>query len=43
MGIKEGDILGHEFMGIVDTVGPKVTKVKPGDRVVAAFNITCGQ
>jgi threonine dehydrogenase-like Zn-dependent dehydrogenase len=43
MQLKEGEILGHECMGIVQSVGPKVTKVKPGDRVVAAFNIACGK
>ncbi|KAI8393872.1 chaperonin 10-like protein [Radiomyces spectabilis] len=40
--LKDGDILGHELMGIVDQVGEDVTAVKPGDRVVAAFNIACG-
>ena len=30
-------------MGIVDKVGPEVTKVKPGDRVVASFQIACGK
>ncbi|KAJ2955333.1 hypothetical protein NQZ79_g8654 [Umbelopsis isabellina] len=43
MQLKEGEILGHECMGIVQAVGPKVTKVKVGDRVVAAFNIACGK
>ncbi|KAI8984352.1 chaperonin 10-like protein [Mycotypha africana] len=43
MQLKEGEILGHECIGIVEKVGSKVTKVKPGDRVVAAFNIACGQ
>lgn len=28
-------------MGIIDQVGPAVTKYKPGDRVVASFNIAC--
>ncbi|KAH8547475.1 chaperonin 10-like protein [Umbelopsis sp. PMI_123] len=42
MQMKEGEILGHECMGIVEMVGPKVTKVKAGDRVVASFNIACG-
>ncbi len=37
-----GDILGHEPMGIVEEVGPEVTSVKPGDRVVVPFNISCG-
>ncbi|KAF9992457.1 hypothetical protein BGZ79_003058, partial [Entomortierella chlamydospora] len=41
--LKSDDILGHECMGVVEQVGPSVTKVKPGDRVVAAFNVACGQ
>ncbi|CAO3667689.1 unnamed protein product [Rhizopus stolonifer] len=43
MQLKEGEILGHECMGIVEKVGSKVSKVKPGDRVVAAFNVACGK
>jgi S-(hydroxymethyl)glutathione dehydrogenase / alcohol dehydrogenase len=35
-------IIGHEPMGIVEEVGPEVTKVKKGDRVVLPFNISCG-
>jgi threonine dehydrogenase-like Zn-dependent dehydrogenase len=42
MFIEEGDILGHEPMGIVEEVGSEVTHVKPGDRVVVPFNISCG-
>jgi threonine dehydrogenase-like Zn-dependent dehydrogenase len=38
----EGDILGHEPMGIVEDVGADVTKLKTGDRVVVPFNISCG-
>jgi threonine dehydrogenase-like Zn-dependent dehydrogenase len=38
----EGDILGHEPMGIVEEVGSEVTSVKPGDRVVMPFQISCG-
>jgi threonine dehydrogenase-like Zn-dependent dehydrogenase len=38
----EGDILGHEPMGIVEEVGAQVTHIKPGDRVVIPFNISCG-
>lgn len=30
-------------MGIVDRVGPNVKNVKPGDRVVASFQIACGE
>ena len=40
--IDAGDILGHEPMGIVEEVGTEVTHVKPGDRVVIPFNISCG-
>src|SRR4051812_26294954 len=40
--IDEGDILGHEPMGIVEAVGPEVTDIAPGDRVVIPFNISCG-
>jgi threonine dehydrogenase-like Zn-dependent dehydrogenase len=40
--LKQGDILGHEPMGIVEEVGPEVTHIKPGDRVVIPFNISCG-
>src|SRR4051795_3160888 len=37
-----GDILGHEFMGEVVEVGPQVTKLQVGDRVVVPFPIACG-
>jgi threonine dehydrogenase-like Zn-dependent dehydrogenase len=37
-----GDVMGHEPMGIVREVGADVTAVKPGDRVVVPFNISCG-
>ena len=33
---------GHEFCGVVESVGSKVTDVKVGDRVVASFQIACG-
>jgi threonine dehydrogenase-like Zn-dependent dehydrogenase len=42
-GMKSGQVLGHEPMGIVESVGPKVTKVKPGDRVVIPFCLACGE
>src|SRR3954449_3790182 len=38
----EGDILGHEPMGIVEDVGSGVEHIAPGDRVVIPFNISCG-
>jgi threonine dehydrogenase-like Zn-dependent dehydrogenase len=40
--LKEGDILGHEPMGVVEEVGSEVSRIKPGDRVVVPFNISCG-
>ncbi|MGK5739572.1 zinc-dependent alcohol dehydrogenase [Micromonospora sp. URMC 103] len=40
--LKPGDVLGHEPMGIVEEVGPAVTRLRPGDRVVVPFNIACG-
>ncbi|MGI5161633.1 zinc-dependent alcohol dehydrogenase [Microbispora sp. CA-102843] len=40
--IGEGDVLGHEPMGIVEEVGAEVTHISPGDRVVIPFNISCG-
>ncbi len=41
--LKTGDILGHEFMGIVEDVGSEVSRLKKGDRVVVPFVIACGQ
>jgi len=40
--MTEGDIMGHEPMGIVREVGREVTAVKVGDRVVIPFNVSCG-
>lgn len=37
--LKKGDILGHEYMGVVDEVGPEVKNFKKGDRVVSSFQI----
>lgn len=39
----KNDVLGHEFMGIVEEVGSDVSNLKPGDRVVVPFNISCGK
>lgn len=36
-------VIGHEPMGIVEEVGPEVTKLKKGDRVVIPFTVACGQ
>ncbi|MCU1690542.1 MAG: glutathione-dependent formaldehyde dehydrogenase [Jatrophihabitantaceae bacterium] len=40
--LTPGDVLGHETMGIVQEVGSEVTNIRPGDRVVIPFNISCG-
>jgi threonine dehydrogenase-like Zn-dependent dehydrogenase len=38
-----GDILGHEAMGVVEEVGDAVSAIKPGDRVVIPFQMSCGR
>lgn len=43
MFMEQGDILGHEPMGIVEEVGSEVTNLRQGDRVVMPFNISCGR
>jgi len=40
--MREGDVIGHEFMGEIVEVGPDVKKVKRGDRVVVPSFIVCG-
>ncbi len=40
--MREGDIIGHEFMGIVEEVGKEVKTVKKGDRVVVPSFVCCG-
>ena len=40
--MEQGDIMGHEFMGIVEETGPGVKNLKRGDRVVIPFTIACG-
>ena len=41
--MRAGDILGHEFMGVVEDVGRNVTNLKRGDRVIVPFPIACGR
>ena len=40
--MQGGDVLGHEFMGVIEDVGKGVTNLKKGDRVVVPFTIACG-
>jgi len=40
--MNEGDVLGHEPMGVVEAVGAAITNVAVGDRVVVPFQISCG-
>jgi len=40
--LSEGDVLGHEPMGVIEEVGSEVTEVAKGDRVVVPFNVSCG-
>jgi threonine dehydrogenase-like Zn-dependent dehydrogenase len=40
--LAAGDTIGHEGVGVVEEVGPGVAKFRPGDRVVIAFDIVCG-
>ena len=41
--LSEGDILGHEPMGVVVEKGSGVTELQVGDRVVIPFNVSCGR
>jgi len=40
--MNQGAVLGHEFVGVIEAVGPEVKRFKPGDRVVASFFTSCG-
>ncbi|SFM84241.1 Threonine dehydrogenase [Chitinophaga sp. YR627] len=40
---RVGSTFGHEFIGIVEAVGPGVQKLKVGDKVLVPFNIACGK
>lgn len=40
--MESGDVLGHEFMGEIVELGPGVTNLRKGDRVVVPFPIACG-
>jgi len=40
--MREGDVIGHEFIGEVMEVGHEVKRIKRGDRVVVPSFICCG-
>ena len=40
---RVGHTFGHEFIGVVDEIGPAVRHLKVGDRVMVPFNIFCGR
>jgi alcohol dehydrogenase len=39
---RVGMTFGHEFIGVVESVGSSVERLQPGDRVMVPFNIFCG-
>jgi len=39
---RVGTTFGHEFIGVVEEVGPSVQHLQRGDRVMVPFNIFCG-
>jgi alcohol dehydrogenase len=42
-GFENGTVLGHEFVGVVEEIGPGVTNLRRGDRVVSTSTISCGE
>ncbi|TQK69598.1 alcohol dehydrogenase catalytic domain-containing protein [Nocardioides sp. SLBN-35] len=41
--MEVGDVVGHEPIGVVEEVGREVSSLRPGDRVVVPFNVSCGR
>ncbi|MEX0850305.1 MAG: alcohol dehydrogenase catalytic domain-containing protein, partial [Gaiellaceae bacterium] len=41
--LEPGDVIGHEAVGLVERAGSDVSSLTPGQRVVVAFNIVCGE
>ncbi|MGH7777970.1 MAG: zinc-binding dehydrogenase [Candidatus Dormibacterales bacterium] len=42
MPMQDGEVLGHEFVGVVEEAGPAVRRFRPGDRAVACMFASCG-
>src|SRR5438445_4707894 len=40
--VQTGAVMGHEFMGTVEDLGPAVKQVRRGDRVIVPFSVSCG-
>lgn len=40
--MEPGEPLGHEAVGVVESVGDGIERIRPGDRVAVAFNVACG-
>ncbi|GAB2560225.1 zinc-dependent alcohol dehydrogenase [Spirosoma areae] len=40
---RVGTTFGHEFIGVVEEIGPEVEKLKVGDNVLVPFNVACGK
>ncbi|MGH3556106.1 MAG: alcohol dehydrogenase catalytic domain-containing protein [Mycobacterium sp.] len=41
--VRPGTTIGHEFVGVVDSVGPGVRTLRPGTRCLASMSIACGR
>src|SRR2546427_2093538 len=41
--VQTGAVMGHEFMGTVEDLGPEVRQVRRGDRVIVPFSVSCGR
>jgi threonine dehydrogenase-like Zn-dependent dehydrogenase len=41
--LDPGETIGHEAVGVIEAVGPDVERFRPGQRVVVAFDIACGE
>ena len=40
---RVGTTFGHEFIGVVEEIGPEVEALKVGDNVLVPFNVACGK
>ena len=40
--LEPGEQIGHEVVGVVEAIGPQVSQIAVGDRVVGSFMVACG-